>query len=400
MGVSSPVDNIDTSTPVLLLGGRENALALARSYGQAGIAVTISGKADCWGLYSKHCQEGFRVPIGGNAEDYWSDLLLTTKGRHLHGHLIIACNDAAIEFIINNHQALAKLFILPASSIDLQRAMLDKKQTLEFAREAGVPTPQFWTVSEPADLEKIRHAVKFPAMVKPILSHQFIKIFGRKLFIIEREFDELARRVHQAWDNDQQVMVVEMIPGPDSALTSYYTYIDSSGELLFDYTKCVIRRYPLNRGAGCYHKSSWLPETAEMGRRFFSRIGMRGFCNIEFKTDPRDGLLKVIECNARFTAAQELIARSGAPIDLIVYCSATKQTCPQFESYDPELRLWYGPQDFLSFLELNRLGMIGPIEWIKSILPYRLVSPLHRLSDPYPSLGALYARILKTFGKI
>ena len=41
----------------------------------------------------------------------------------------------------------------------------------------------------------------------------------------------------------------------------------------------------VNRGGGCYHETKWLPETAELGRRFFTGIGFRGMGNIEFKRD-------------------------------------------------------------------------------------------------------------------
>ena len=82
--------NIDTSTPVLLLGGRENALSLARSFGRAGITVRVSGMADCWGLYSKYCKEGLRVPKGVSPEDYLAELLVSGKNPHLQGHLIVA----------------------------------------------------------------------------------------------------------------------------------------------------------------------------------------------------------------------------------------------------------------------------------------------------------------------
>ena len=71
--------------------------------------------------------------------------------------------------------------------------------------------------------------------------------------------------------------------------------------------------------------------------------------NIEFKRDPRDGKLKVIEVNARFTAAQELVRRAGVPIDLIVYRHLTKQPLPDFEPVKEELRMWYPLRDFLGF---------------------------------------------------
>ncbi len=395
---------MDVSTPVLILGGKENALSLVRRFGAAGIATRVSGPADCWGMHSHYCREKFPVPRGISSAQYWHDLLLSGKdaglhaGLHaeLHGSLLIACSDEAIDFLARNRTELESLYQFDHGDPDMQLSLLDKRDTLKLAQSAGVATPQYWTVNNEEDLAALRQSVEFPVMVKPIISHEFISIFGLKLFIIDSEFDELAEKVRLAWANNVEVMVIEMIPGPDSQLSSYYTYIGADHQPSFDYTKSVIRRFPVNRGLGCYHKSEWLPETAEAGSKFFQGIGFTGFGNIEFKRDPRDQILKVIESNARFTSAQELIIRAGAPIDFIYYCKATGQKAPGFETYDQDLTLWYGLRDFLAFVEMRRAGSISTGQWLRSLFPFKHVSPLHNMSDPFPSLAALTTRIEKT----
>ncbi len=387
---------IDTSTPVLILGGKENALSIVRRFGNLGIKTRVSGDVDCWGRYSRYCAQSLPVPRGAAAADFWAGLLLSEKSQDLYGSLIICCSDVAIEFVAANRKELARHYLLGEGDAGLQNALLDKRKTLELARKAGVASPQFWNANSEQDLEAIREVIQFPVMVKPIISHRFSKIFGCKLFIIEDSFDELAEKVRLSWQNNLDVMVIEMIPGPDSLLSSYYTYIDGDDNGLFDYTKRVIRRFPQNQGLACYHVSDWLPQTAEAGKKFFTGIGFRGLGNIEFKCDPRDNLLKVIECNARFTAAQELIIQSGVPIDLIYYCSVTQQTVPVFYNHQQNKTYWYGLRDTLAFIELYRQGKIGFGEWLKSLLPLNHVAPLHRLSDPLPTAGALVARIEKT----
>ncbi len=404
MGLANPplkfdnfdLEKIDTSTPVLILGGKENALSLVRRYGPLGIKTMVCGPNDCWGLYSRHCSKQFPVPRGMPSAEYFQELLLGSDKNELHGSLLIAGSDIAIEFIAQNRVALEKYYVLDHGNAEMQLKLLDKRETLIMAKKVGVATPQFWDANSEEDLELVRQSIQFPVMVKPILSHEFIKVFGCKLFIIESDFDKLAEKVRLAWENNINVMVIEMIPGPDDLLSSYYTYMDESGKSHFDYTKRIIRRYPVNRGLACYHKSEWLPETAEAGRRFFKEIGFSGLGNIEFKLDKRDNKLKVIESNARFTAAQELVIRSGAPIDVIYYCIATGQTAPTFSNYNQQLTYWYGLRDFLAFLQMQHRKDITMAQWVKSLFPLNHVSPLHNFSDPYPSLGAFGARIDKT----
>lgn len=128
------------------------------------------------------------------------------------------------------------------------------------------------------------------------------------------------------------------------------------------------------------------------GRRrvkIFPENRLSGLGNIEFKRDPRDQKLKIIEVNARFTAAQELAVRSGVPIDLIVYCHLTGQPIPSVAPYEPNMRFWYPVRDFLSYLELRRLGQLSFFGWLKSLDFSRHVSPLFNLSDLNPALGAM-----------
>ena len=80
-----------------------------------------------------------------------------------------------------------------------------------------------------ADLEAIRGKVRLPVAVKPIQSHKFTAVFGKKLFIVEDDLDELGSKVRHAWEHGIDVFVVEMIPGPDSQLSSYYTYRTGDG---------------------------------------------------------------------------------------------------------------------------------------------------------------------------
>lgn len=394
------VSAVDKSTPVLILGGRENALSVVRRYGSAGIVTRVSGPADCWGMNSRHCHEKLPIPRGVADADYWSDLLLSGNKKHLHGSLLIACSDFAIEFLANNRAELEEHYVLDHANPKMQLALLDKRETLNLARSAGVATPQFWNVETEEDLEAVRQSVTFPVMVKPVISHEFIKVFGRKLFIIDMEFDELAEKVRLSWAKKLDVMVIEMIPGPDSLLSSYYTYMADDHVPSFDYTKCIIRRFPVNRGLACYHQSKWMPDTAEVGKKFFEGIGFTGFGNVEFKRDPRDNVLKIIECNARFTSAQELIIRAGAPIDMIYYCKATGQPAPTFADFDQKLTFWYGLRDFLAFMEMRKTGKITTMQWFKSLFPLKHVSPLHNLADPYPSFAALMTRVEKSVKRL
>jgi predicted ATP-grasp superfamily ATP-dependent carboligase len=382
--------SLDVSRPVLLLGGKENSLSVVRHLGRLGIDVRVSGPPGCWGLYSRYCRQALKVPKDVPQSVHWKRLLLERDTR-FDGHILIALSDDALEFLADHRDALKQRYLLDDVDPELQKAFLDKQAILDMARKAGVGAPQYWPVTTAADIEKLDGRIRFPVMAKPRHSHKFAKAFGRKLFIVEDSFEQLEERLRMALDRGLEMMVVEMIPGPDDLLSSYYTYIGRKGEQLFDYTKRVIRRWPVNRGNACHHESVWLSETAEAGRRFFQAVGLKGLGNIEFKRDLRDGELKIIEVNARMTAAQELVRRAGVPIDLVIYCHLTRQPIPHARQARDGLRMWYPFRDFLSALSLFRARQLGLPGYLMSLPLCLPVLPLASLGDPLPMFGAFAA---------
>jgi D-aspartate ligase len=182
-----------------------------------------------------------------------------------------------------------------------------------------------------------------------------------------------------------ETLLVEMIPGPDSKLCSYYTYLDENSEPLFHFTKRIIRRYPVNMGGGCYHITDWIPEVQDVSLRLFKQARLRGLANAEFKRDDRDGKLKLIEVNARFTGANSLVAASGFDLARFVYNRLVGRAQEPLVTYVLGMRLWDPEADFHAFRELRRRGQLTFREWIASLM-HRQVLMFFRWYDPWPTM--------------
>ena len=389
---------LDISCPVLLLGGRENCLAVTRNLGRLGISVFVSGKAGCHAMYSRYCRRYFPVKRGEPASEAWCRLLIGAPQPELAGAIIFAMCDESLEFLSSHRQELCERYKLTPFVADLRRAMLDKHETLLRARKVGVPTPNFWAVDTVEQVRIIRSELRFPVMVKPLNSRAFVDEFGCKLFIVQDSLEMVIEKVGVCLERGHKIMVVEMIPGPDSLLSSYNTYRTADGRLLYDYTKSIIRRWPTNRGGGTYHRSVWLPETAELGRKLFEGIGWQGIGNVEFKRDLRDGQLKIIEVNGRYTAAHRLTTEAGAPIDLVAYCHLTGQAQPRFDDYSQSLHFWYPVRDFLACLQMRRAGQTTFGKWFRSLSGQRLLLPAMSWRDPLPSLVEAWFTLRRLLG--
>ncbi|MGH7192512.1 MAG: carboxylate--amine ligase, partial [Candidatus Saccharimonadales bacterium] len=269
--------------------------------------------------------------------------------------------------------------------------------TYRVAEAAGVPTPRFWLATTLEQLEALRGSLVFPLIVKPRLSHVFEERFGRK-FLVAESHEQLVEAFRVVQDASIETMLVERIPGGDDHLCSYYTYLDQRGTPLFDFTKRIIRRWPVGMGGACYHITDHVPEVRELGLKLFQHVGLRGLANVEFKLDPRDEQLKLIECNARFTAANGLLADCGFDLARLVYYRLAALDPPKLAHRRTGVRLWYPIDDFKSFRELRQRGELTLPGWLASLC-HRQTFPFFRWHDPLPTLMVEARRLGRGLGR-
>lgn len=384
--------------PVLVLGGSANALSVARSLGRRGIPVRVSAPPGSPQLDSRYCAERLVSSKREGIQDHWLELL-TLRGEEFAGSLLLACDDDAVSFLATHRAELEDDYLLDDAVPSTHLAMLDKKKTLELAKSAGIDIPGYWEVERIEDVDAIFDSISFPIIIKPIHSHLFQRHFsgGDRKFLEAHDGDELRTHLKTVFDLGLRVMLVEKIPGPDSLLGSYYTYIDADGRALFHYTKKIVRRYPMNEGGASFHRTEWDEEIAEAGQRFFEGVAYRGFGNVEFKRDERDGKLKIIECNPRFTAAQELLVRSGLDTAVIVYNHVTGEPLPAIDRCREDIRYWYPVRDFRAYLQLRKRNELSFAGWLASVY-HRHCFPFFRFDDPKPSVARCFRKIVSLGG--
>jgi predicted ATP-grasp superfamily ATP-dependent carboligase len=373
--------------PVVLLGGDANALSVARSLRRIGARVYALGEPGSCVRHSRHCR-WIEARGGETLETAWAAYLLGPESDHLAGAVVLACSDAGIQMIAHHRDALLERYRLDESDPGAQLAMLDKLGTYRSALAAGVPTPRFWIAETRAQLEALRGELVFPLIVKPRLAHRAKKTFRNKHARVEN-FEELMAAFEADRAAAVDVLLMEWIPGGDDALCSYYTYLDADGRSYFDFTKRVIRRYPTGMGLGCYHITDNVPGVKQLGLRLFRHVGLRGLANIEFKLDPRDGQYKLIECNARFTAANGLVARSGIDLAKFVYCRAVGLPLPPVNRFRSGVRVLDPVTDLLAFLELRQEGSMTFGQWVRSLL-HRQTFAYFQWTDPLPALARCF----------
>ncbi|NQZ97451.1 MAG: carboxylate--amine ligase [Myxococcales bacterium] len=369
--------------PAIVIGGKENALSVARSLGRRGIRVlSLAGPGKP--IQHSRYSEPIALGSGESCAEGWARFLLGQASEPLRGAVLLACDDEAIEIVVRHREALSRKFLLEERVEEPSLRVLDKLDTYREAAAAGVPTPRFWHLKTEVELDLHAEEFTFPMVIKPLLTHRFERAFGKKYVGVE-DYEQLQAEFARVTELGFDVVLMEFVPGGDDKLCSYYTYLGENGEAELHFTKRIIRRYPTHQGGGCAHITDWNPEAAEFGLRFMQAVGLRGLGNVEFKRDDRDGELKLIECNARFTAANCLVTASGFDLAAFVYSRLTGGAPVPMKSYRRGLRLWAPIRDFMAFLELREDGVLSFPRWIASVL-HRQTFPYFSWSDPLPSI--------------
>jgi D-aspartate ligase len=385
----SPRGAVAGNPPAILLGGSVVALAAARSLGRAGVPVYTLGQASDPTRWSRHCRF-VDVGAGRASQERWLEWL----ERGPHAGVVLPSNDDGLEFVAERRTVLDALGYVPIEADDVVlRGMLDKHVTYAWARNAGIATPRTVTVAQEADLAAAARELGFPCALKSVHSHRFAEHYGmtRKVLLARNE-EELRGGFAELSELGISALATEIIPGADDQYCSYYSYLDERGQPLLHLTKRKLRQYPPHFGIGCFHVTDWNPEVAELGLRFFQGVGLRGLACVEFKRDSRDGTLKLIECNHRFTAATELLRAAGMDLPLFTYNRLLGRPTPPVDSYRRGLHLWHPLADARAFLAYRRGGELTLGHWVSTLVGPRRVATASA-TDPLPAVGTVAHRL-------
>jgi D-aspartate ligase len=383
--------------PVVLLGGEAVTVSAARSLHADGVRVYALGARTDPVRRSRACHSFTDLGAYEGVQERWLEWLAGGP----KGAVLLPCNDDSLELLARQRPLLEELgYLLAEADDEVLLAMLDKSRTYELAEAAQIPVPRWRYVRNGDDAQAAAETFEFPCALKPLNSTLFASYFGlRKKVLLAERPEDLFEGFAQTRPLGMEMMVTEIVPGPDHAYFSYYSYIDERGEPLFHFTKQKLRQWPTRFGLACYEITNWNPAAADVGLRFFQGVGLRGVGNVEFKRDARDGQLKLIECNHRFTAANELVRQSGLDIPLFSYRRIAGLPTPDMRSYRHGVRLWNPVEDVRALLEYRKRGELTVRGWGRSLL-HRQHFPMLRIDDPLPSAVSFATKLRRLKGRI
>jgi predicted ATP-grasp superfamily ATP-dependent carboligase len=301
----------------IVVGGHVNGLGLVRALAARGIATAVVTSAP-WDVAHASRHVVAHEAVAGMEEH--PERLVEILDRHARtwaGWALLPANDEALAAITRHHDRLAATYRVAAPPPGAAAYFLDKARMLDVAEAVGMDLPRRWGPADAATAA--RDDLVFPVVVKPNVAYRFRARFGCKLFAAadRRELDEAIARLAASGLRGE---VFDLVPGPDSEIYAFCTYLDGAGEPRGDLTVRKIRQAPPRFGvARVAELVETDPRLRDAAITMLRRMGHRGIASAEFKRDPRDGRFRFLEVNGRSVIYNRLLRRGGLDVAALAW---------------------------------------------------------------------------------
>lgn len=282
---------------IVVLGLSPTGLYALRELQQAGYTVAGADQIDgCarWSRAARHC---WRLRDDADLHDRLQAL---ADGQGTPP-LLLPTNDRYIEWLTQRHAELAPRFRFAGCYGGVAAELLDKQRFHALCTRHGMATPGIWHLPDAAALQQVIDRIPYPCLLKPALVHKARPFLRGDKLLIARTRAQLQDLWSRLPPDSGGWIVQEIIPGPESAITVFGAYVDAAGQAHQSFVARKLRQYPPGFGSASLALSATCEETRALSQDFLRRIGFHGICGTEFKRDPRDGRLKLIEINPRPT---------------------------------------------------------------------------------------------------
>ncbi len=374
-------------TPVVMLGANfYTALGAIRTLGRRGVPVYALDYhfPTAYALASRYVTRKIHCPDVNQDETGLAEFLLELGQEFSEKPVLMATADNYALTVSRYSDQLSKYYIFPDTGNGLLEKIIDKKGLALVAEEFDLRMPKTFIVDQNSNLEEITKSIPYPCIIKPALSHKFVKVFRQKC-LFASDSTQLISALETARDSNLEVMVQEVIPGFDDQMYVFDVYVDREGRATHTFSGQKLRQFPINFGSSTLTRQFYDPALIELGLDYMLRINYRGYGEIEFKKNPKDGKYYLIEINARLSTLNVLFDRCGIPFTYIMYRDLIGEPlAPYHLAENTGWAFWHAYEDAISIVAYLKKGQLSLKEIIKPWLAHRKAHAIWAADDPKP----------------
>ena len=284
---------------------------------------------------------------------------------------------------------LAEAFRFVIPDAELVEDLVDKARYQALAERLDIPVPPARRITGAEPLPDPL-GLRFPLVAKPLTRHHGT---WRAFALTKARHVETPAELQELHSllagSDLEVLIQEVIPGPEDRVVSYHCYVDEAGEIVGEFTDRKLRTFPKVYGYSTAIEITDVPEIRDLGRELTHRMGLRGVAKFDFKEDP-DGNLILLEVNPRFNLVHHPGALAGVNLPALVYSDLVG--LPRPEASVRRLGVtWCNPaHDYQAAREWD----IARGRWVKLVLTSNAFSGF-AWDDPLPLPRAVLWRVAR-----
>lgn len=287
--------------------------------------------------------------------------------------VLISSADQFVSAIGRHAAELEKHFVFCQSASSVQALLATKKRQYEIAAAHGLPTPRTQFVQSAHDLDEFASTARFPCLIKPLHCREWERLpennslrNGKLSLAASRE--ELAGHYRSVSAFTPEVVVQEVIEGPDTAKLVYMSCYSRAGRRL---GSCIVRQVrtdPIYFGSASVVEPVDDPEADELSDRFLRNIEYAGLCELELKRDSRDGQVKLIEANPRYSVTSDAAPYAGVDIGWLHYLDLIGIDVQPVHQHSRNFRHVVLRRDFATVRSYRKAGLLS---WRALLRSYR-----------------------------
>jgi predicted ATP-grasp superfamily ATP-dependent carboligase len=310
--------------PVVVAGAYQTGVVLLRNLVRRKVEGCL---IDC-----DAAQPGFKTVYGkahlcpnpDTHPDEWLRFMTELAKSTGRKPVLIASADQYVTAIAAHAAALEPYYTFRPASVATQALLATKKRQYEIAEMNGLPVPRTQFVESLDALRSFAESAQFPCLIKPVHCREWEKLpAGHRLLnqkiAVAASGSELEAIYRTVEGVTPALVVQEIIEGPDTAKLVYLSCYGQGGRRLGACLVRELRTTPIYFGSASVVEPVNDPEIDELCNHFFQSIGYEGLCELELKRDSRDGRVKLIEANPRYSVTADAAFYAGVDLGWLHY---------------------------------------------------------------------------------
>lgn len=323
--------------PVVVASVFQTGLNLMRDLLRRGVRVV---GIDCDGSHEgfrSSYGKSYRCPNPDTHPNEWIEFMIKLAGDLGGNPVIIPAADIFVSAMGKHAETLKQHYIFSLDSIAVQAALATKEQQYALAAQHGLPIPRTEYIQSRSDLERFAAGARFPCLIKPRHQREWDALpEGNRLRGLKLTTADTAAQLLADYALTEpyrpEVVAQEIIAGGDDAKYCYLSVYGAGGRRLGHTVVHELRAHPILFGSGSIVEPVVDQEIVTLCDNFLHGIGYVGICEIEVKRDTRDGVVRLIEANPRYSVTADASVYAGVDIGWLHYLDLIGQPVDPIEA--------------------------------------------------------------------